>query len=69
LLEAIVDRGADVLEELRGELDQISHKVFRGHRQVNGLTPQSPTGSAGQRVAARPVTSAQVAKAHSWDLR
>jgi magnesium transporter len=30
LLEAIVDRGADVLEGLRGELDRISHKVFRG---------------------------------------
>jgi magnesium transporter len=30
LLEALVDRGADVLERLAGELDQISRSVFRG---------------------------------------
>ena len=30
LLEALVDRGADVLERLGGELDQISRSVFRG---------------------------------------
>jgi len=29
LLEAIVDRQADVLESLRGELDTFSHRVFR----------------------------------------
>ena len=40
-----------------------------GHRQVNGLTPQSPMETAGQKVAASPVTSAQVVKAHSRDLR
>jgi magnesium transporter len=30
LLEALVDRGADVLERLGGELDRISRSVFRG---------------------------------------
>jgi magnesium transporter len=30
LMEALVDRGADVLERLGGELDQISRSVFRG---------------------------------------
>jgi magnesium transporter len=30
LLEALVDRGADVLERLGGELDKVSRKVFRG---------------------------------------
>jgi len=30
LTEAIVDRGADVLERLAGELDKISRSVFRG---------------------------------------
>jgi len=30
LMEALVDRGADVLERLGGELDQISRAVFRG---------------------------------------
>ena len=30
LLEALVDRGADVLERLAGELDKISRSVFRG---------------------------------------
>jgi magnesium transporter len=30
LMEAIVDRGADVLERLAGELDKISRSVFRG---------------------------------------
>ncbi|PVE21666.1 IS6 family transposase [Microvirga sp. KLBC 81] len=34
-----------------------------GHRQVNGLKSQSLTGSAYQKPAARPVTSAQVVKA------
>jgi magnesium transporter len=32
LLEALVDRGADVLERLGGRLDQISRSVFRGDR-------------------------------------
>jgi magnesium transporter len=31
VLEAIVDRQADVLEKLRGELDQLSHRIFH-HR-------------------------------------
>ncbi len=31
LLEAIVDRQADILEQLRQELDQLSHKIFH-HR-------------------------------------
>jgi magnesium transporter len=30
LLEALVDRGADVLERLAGELDKVSRTVFRG---------------------------------------
>src|SRR3954469_18289025 len=30
LLEAMVDRGADVLERLGGELNKVSHSVFRG---------------------------------------
>jgi magnesium transporter len=30
LMEALVDRGADVLERLGGELDRISRSVFRG---------------------------------------
>jgi magnesium transporter len=30
LLEALVDRGADVLERLAGELDKVSRLVFRG---------------------------------------
>jgi magnesium transporter len=30
LLEALVDRGADVLERLGGELDKVSRMVFRG---------------------------------------
>jgi magnesium transporter len=30
LLEALVDHGADVLERLGGDLDRISHSVFRG---------------------------------------
>jgi magnesium transporter len=30
LMEALVDRGADVLERLGGELDKISRSVFRG---------------------------------------
>jgi magnesium transporter len=30
LMEALVDRGADVLERLAGELDQISKSIFRG---------------------------------------
>jgi magnesium transporter len=30
LLEAVVDRGADVLESLAGELDRISRSIFRG---------------------------------------
>ncbi len=37
LLEAIVDRLADILETIRGELDAISHRVFR---------PDSMRGSA-----------------------
>jgi magnesium transporter len=37
LMEAIVDRQADVLEQVRGELDAISHAVFgMGTRRVSG---------------------------------
>jgi magnesium transporter len=31
LLEAIVDRHADALEQVRSELDSISHRIFRAH--------------------------------------
>jgi magnesium transporter len=60
LLEAIVDRGADVLKELRGELDQISRKVFRGNpthrshtvRSTNALRKTlSAVGAIGERVS------------------
>jgi magnesium transporter len=60
LLEAIVDRGADVLEGLRGELDRISHKVFHGNpihlrhavRSTNTLrTTLSAVGAIGERVS------------------
>jgi magnesium transporter len=60
LLEAIVDRGADVLEELRGELDQISRKVFRGNpahrshtvRSTDALRKTlSAVGAIGERVS------------------
>lgn len=36
LLEAIVDRGADVLEHLGAETDQISRTVFRGDTSDKG---------------------------------
>jgi magnesium transporter len=60
LLEAIVDRGADVLEGLRGELDQISRKVFRGNpahrshtvRSTDALRKTlSAVGAIGERVS------------------
>jgi magnesium transporter len=60
LLEAIVDRGADVLEELRSELDQISRKVFRGNpahrshtvRSTDALRKTlSAVGAIGERVS------------------
>jgi magnesium transporter len=60
LLEAIVDRGADVLEELRGELDQISRKVFRGNPSHRSHTVRSTdalrmtlsaVGAIGERVS------------------
>jgi magnesium transporter len=60
LLEAIVDRGADVLEELRGELDQISRKVFRGNPAHRSHTVRSTdalrmtlsaVGAIGERVS------------------
>jgi magnesium transporter len=60
LLEAIVDRGADVLEGLRGELDQISRTVFRGNpanpshtvRSTNALRQTlSAVGAIGERVS------------------
>src|SRR5262249_40201943 len=35
LLEALVDRGADVLERLGGELDRLSRAVFRGAVRSN----------------------------------
>jgi magnesium transporter len=60
LLEAIVDRGADVLEELRSELDQISRKVFRGNPAHRSHTVRSTdalrmtlsaVGAIGERVS------------------
>ncbi len=37
LLEAIVDRQADVLEKLRSELDELSHRIF--HHRFGGKVP------------------------------
>jgi len=60
LLEAIVDRGADVLERLGGELDDISRSIFRGHPAQRQQTVRSNTalrrilfmvGSTGDRLA------------------
>jgi magnesium transporter len=60
LLEAIVDRGADVLEGLRGELDQIYRKVFRGSLSHRSHTVRSTdalrmtlcaVGTIGERVS------------------
>jgi hypothetical protein len=60
LLEAIVNRGADVLEEPRGELDPISRKVFRGNPSHRSHTVRSTdalrmtlsaVGAIGERVS------------------
>lgn len=36
MVEALVDRGADVLERLRSELDEVSKSVFRGNQDKLG---------------------------------
>ena len=41
LLEALVDRGADVLERLAGELDKVSRMVFRGNPETRRHTVRS----------------------------
>jgi magnesium transporter len=41
LMEALVDRGADVLERLAGELDQISRSIFRGNLSKKRSTMRS----------------------------
>ena len=41
LMDALVDRGADVLERLAGELNQISRSVFRGDPNSRRHTVQS----------------------------
>ena len=41
LIEAIVDRIADVLEHIAAELDTVSHRLFRS-RSVGGGRPQHP---------------------------
>jgi magnesium transporter len=60
LLEAIVDRGADVLEGLAKELDDISRSIFRGDPTKRQQTVRSNTalrrilfkvGSTGDRLA------------------
>ena len=51
LLEAIVDRGADVLEGLRGELDRISRQVFHGN-------PANPSHTVRSTAALRQTLSA-----------
>jgi magnesium transporter len=44
LLEAIVDRHADALEEVRTELDTISHGIFRAHpMQLSGSKHEDRT--------------------------
>ena len=42
LLEAMVDRGADVLEHLGGTIDKVSRSIFRG----NQSNPRHPSRSA-----------------------
>jgi magnesium transporter len=60
LLEAIVDRGADVLERLAGDLDNISRSIFRGDPTQRQHTVRSNAalrrilfmvGSTGDRLA------------------
>jgi magnesium transporter len=60
LLEALVDRGADVLERLGGELDKVSRMVFRGDPTKRRHTVRSNTalrgvfgrvGATGERLA------------------
>jgi magnesium transporter len=41
LLEVLVDRGADVLERLAGELDKVSRLVFRGNPDARRHTVRS----------------------------
>ena len=41
LMEALVDRGADVLERLAGELDKISRSIFRGNLSKKRNTMRS----------------------------
>lgn len=41
MVEALVDRGADVLERLRSELDEVSKSVFRGNPDKLGHTVRS----------------------------
>ena len=41
LLEVLVDRGADVLERLAGELDKVSRLVFRGNPETRRHTVRS----------------------------
>jgi magnesium transporter len=41
LLEVLVDRGADVLERLAGELDNVSRLVFRGNPDAHRHTVRS----------------------------
>jgi magnesium transporter len=44
LLEALVDRGADILERLGGELDKVSRMVFRGDPSERQHTVRSNIG-------------------------
>lgn len=44
LLEAIIDRGADVLEHLGATIDKVSKSVFRGNRS----SPKHPSRSTGR---------------------
>jgi Mg2+ and Co2+ transporter CorA len=49
LLEALVDRGADVLERLGSELDKISTSVFRGDPNKRRHTVHSNQALRGYR--------------------
>jgi len=51
LIEAIVDRGADVLERLAGDLDKISRSIFRGDPTQRRHTVRS--NAALRRILAR----------------
>jgi transposase-like protein len=67
--EMLLERGILVSYETERRRAQKFGPDYARHRQVKGLTAQSPTGSAGQKPATRPVTLAQVVKAWAREVR